>query len=308
MSKISVIVPCYQNEGNVPITTAHLLRNEATFGADVVFEYVFVDDGSTDGTIQRLKDFRKQLPERVTIIKLAHNVGSYNAIYAGLAHAQGDCYVVISADLQDPPELINQMYVSWKQGFELVVANRLDDSGLRGARIWASLYHLLIRTTALPDLPSGGFDFCLFDKNLRNRLLENKERDTNSLYLLFKLKRNFLTIPYQRRKREIGTSQWTLQKKLKLVLDTVFSLSTRPFKVVLWTTLILILTSGSLGVGYFAVKVLQGPQSKCAVFNILGSVICFAALIFAATVLALQLRRRFWIWNGKPPYIVEEMY
>src|SRR3569832_749735 len=106
MDKISIIIPCYHNEENLPFTIPTLLENEKLFSTGVVFEYVMVDDGSKDGTLEALNKFRELHPFKVTVVKLSGNFGSYNAILAGMEYATGNCNVVITADLQDPPELI----------------------------------------------------------------------------------------------------------------------------------------------------------------------------------------------------------
>src|SRR3954470_22694650 len=109
MPKLSVIMPCYFNEANMPVTTAELIANEKNFTPDITFEYIMVDDGSKDGTLAELLKFREKFPDRVTVVKLSGNFGSYNAILAGMKHATGDCNVVLTSDLQDPPELIPKM-------------------------------------------------------------------------------------------------------------------------------------------------------------------------------------------------------
>jgi len=217
VSKISIVIPCYYNEKNIPITTAALLENEKNFPSEVTFEYVFVDDGSGDGTVQELLFFKKLAPERITIVKLAYNAGSYNAIYAGLEHATGDCVVVMAADMQDPPEVIIEMYAEWKKGEKMVLANRVANLN------WsAKAFHWILRIFCLPSLPQGGFDYCLFDNEVKQGLLAKIQPNINSLYLLLTLGYPHKTIPYQKRKREIGSSKWTFRKKLKLTLSTLF--------------------------------------------------------------------------------------
>ena len=124
MPKISIIIPCYYNEGNIPVTTAELIQNESLFPPDVEFEYVMVDDGSKDKTLDELVKFKNAYPTKVKVIKLAGNVGSFNAILAGMQYATGDCNVIITADLQDPPDLMPKMYDYWLKGIKFVIANR----------------------------------------------------------------------------------------------------------------------------------------------------------------------------------------
>ncbi len=221
--RISVVIPCYFNEENIPVTTAALIRNEDLFSPDVRFEYVFVDDGSEDGTLHGLKEFKQQHPSRVTIVKLASNVGSYNAIYAGLRYASGDCIVVMAADLQDPPELMRRMYDEWKTGVQVVLASRETESG-----VLAAVFHWVLRKVALPNLPSGGFDYCLFDKAAKNRLLQRMQPDIISLFLLLAMGFKCTVFPYRKRVREIGSSRWTTSKKVKLAWNTLCWFSLHP--------------------------------------------------------------------------------
>ena len=126
MPKLSVIVPCYFNEDNIPVTVRELVANETNFPPEVAFEYVFVNDGSGDDTLGALQRAQALYPGRIRIVDLAGNVGSYHAIVAGMAYATGDCLSVITADMQDPPELMVQMYAHWQQGYKLVIGNRQD--------------------------------------------------------------------------------------------------------------------------------------------------------------------------------------
>jgi len=232
MPKLSVIMPCYYNEGNLPITTVKLIENEAFFPKDVDFEYIFVDDGSKDNTLGELQKFWEKYPQKVKIIKLASNVGSFNAILAGMHYATGDCNVILAADLQDPPELIPKMYEHWLKNFKLVIANRQDREESLGQRIFSNTYHFLIKKLALPNVPTGGFDLVLFDRQLRQKCVEMNEKNTNIMYLLAWQGFEYVNIPYVRRKREIGKSKWTLKKKIKMFIDSFVSFSFFPIRMI----------------------------------------------------------------------------
>lgn len=251
MPKISIIIPCYYNEENLPVTTAELIRNEAQFDADVSLEYVLVDDGSKDNTYAAMKTFQAQYPEKVTLVKLAGNVGSFNAILAGMHHATGDCNVILTADLQDPPELIPKMYAYWKQGIKMVIANREDREESLLQKLFSNTYHSLIRLYALKNVPPGGFDLVLFDKQLRDEVVRINEKNTNQLYLLSWLNYDYVNIPYVRRKREIGKSRWTLQKKIKLFIDSFVSFSFAPIRMI--SVMGLLLGTVAFGYGIFII-------------------------------------------------------
>ena len=99
MAKISVVIPCYYNEGNIPVTAKALIENEQNFDDDVTFEYIMVDDGSKDNTYAEILKFQAQYPDRVKAIKLTRNFGAINADLAGFHYATGDCNVILSCDL-----------------------------------------------------------------------------------------------------------------------------------------------------------------------------------------------------------------
>ena len=219
MPKLSIIIPCYFNELNIPVTAKELILNEQLFPNDVSFEYVMIDDGSKDKTFEALITFKNQYPDKVKIVKLSGNFGSYNAIQAGMEYATGDCNIVIAADLQDPPELMLKMYEFWNKGFKLVLANREDRDDPFLSKFLASIYQKLIKKYALSNIPDGGFDFCLFDKQLKDHILSIKEKNVNSLYLLVWLKYEYACIPYKRQERKIGKSRWTMKKKIPLIND-----------------------------------------------------------------------------------------
>jgi dolichol-phosphate mannosyltransferase len=232
MPKLSIIIPCYFNEENIPVTAQELIENEKNFPNDVEIEYVFVDDGSKDKTLEKLIEFKNLYPSRVVIVKLAGNVGSYNAIMAGMKFATGDCNVIISADLQDPPELMVKMYEYWLKGIKFVVGNRSDRQESFSTKLFSNTYHKLIKKYALPNIPDGGFDYVLFDKQLKENALLIDEKNTNSIYLLAWMNYEMVCIPYVRKKRELGVSRWTFKKKIKLFVDSFVSFSFAPIRAI----------------------------------------------------------------------------
>ena len=232
MPKISIVIPCYYNELNIPITGPALIENERNFPSDVTFEYVYVDDGSKDQTLKALLDLKQKYPEKIKVLKLAGNVGSYNAIVAGTEYSTGDCVSVITADLQDPPELIAKMYDYWLKGIKFVVANRTNREESFVKKTLANTFQYLIKKHALPNIPKGGFDFVLFDKQLKEELIKIKEKNTNSLYLLAWMNFEMVSIPYTRLERKVGVSKWTFKKRMKLFIDSFVSFSYLPLRLI----------------------------------------------------------------------------
>jgi glycosyltransferase involved in cell wall biosynthesis len=305
MPKLSVIIPCYFNEKNIPLTSKELIDNEKNFPADVVFEYVMVDDGSEDGTLNALKEFKSVYPDKVKIVILSGNFGSYNAIQAGMKYATGDCNVVIAADLQDPPELMQKMYEYWQKGFKLVLANRTDREDSFFSRLFATWYQKLIRKYALSNLPEGGFDYCLFDKKLREEVVAINEKNTNSLYLLVWLKYDHASIPYVRRKRQVGKSRWTLKKKIKLFIDSFVSFSYAPLRLITIGGILLGMLAFMYGIyiviAHFTGLIdVEGWTTMMVVFLFISS---FQMLSLG--IIGEYLWRTLEATRKRPPYVVD---
>jgi len=229
---ISVIIPCYFNEANIPVTGKCLIENEASLAGRADFEYILIDDGSGDNTWEAICTFRRQYPEKVKAIRFTRNFSSTNATYAGMEVAEGDCTIIISADLQDPISLFPQMFSYWEKGIRLVLANRNQREEPWLQRQISGLSHSLIRRFALKRLPLGGFDFMLFDREVRNKVLEIGDKNSFLPYLLIWLGYEYMSIPYTRKKREIGKSSYTLGKKIKTFVDSFVAFSFFPVRLI----------------------------------------------------------------------------
>lgn len=307
MPKLSIIIPCYFNEENIPITSKELINNESLFPSDLTFEYIMVDDGSRDKTLDTLIEFKKSYPDKVKIIKLAGNVGSYNAILAGMGHATGDCNVVVTADLQDPLELMPKMYNYWSKGIKLVIANRENREDRLMQKLFANFYHWLMKKFALKNIPIGGFDYVLFDKQLREEVVKINEKNTHTLYLLSWLNYDFVNIPYTRKERKHGKSRWTTSKKTKLFIDSFVSFSFFPIRAISFVGLFLGIIAFLYGIFIIIAKftglvVLSGWSSMMVVFLFVSSFQTIALGIIGEYVWrALDAAR------GRPNFVVEKV-
>ena len=307
MPKLSVIVPCYFNEDNIPVTVRELVANEANFPVEVAFEYVFVNDGSGDDTLGALRRAQAAHPGRIRIVDLAGNVGSYNAIVAGMAHATGDCLAVITADMQDPPELMVQMYAHWQQGFKLVIGNRQNREETGLAETMAKLFHWLMKNLALRNIPDGGFDFVFLDRQVATEVLKLHERNTNVFYLMVWLGFAHVSIPYTRRKRAIGRSRWTLSKKIKLLVDSLLAFSFVPIRAISVLGLGLGITALLYGLYVIGLKITH-PNEPAGWTTLMVVLL----LVSAFQMVALGVIGEY-VWRGldaarqRPLYVVREV-
>ncbi len=307
MPKISIIIPCYFNEENIPFTSKELIENEKNFDSDMLFEYVMVDDGSKDQTYAALLKFKAQYPDKVTLVKLAGNVGSYNAILAGMHHATGDCNVILAADLQDPPEMIPKMVEYWKKGIKFVVANRENREEGLAQKLFSNTYHRLIKKYALKNVPPGGFDLVLFDKQLREDVIKINERNTNQIYLLSWLNYDFVNIPYTRRKREIGKSRWTLQKKIKLFIDSFVSFSFAPIRLISIVGLVLGIIAFSYGVFIIISRMLGDIQVAGWSAMMVTFLFVSAFQMMALGIIGEYVWRALDAARGRPNFVIDEV-
>lgn len=227
---MSIVVPVYYNAENLPATIPELLGLR-TIISDVDLELLFVDDGSRDDSFLILRKFQSDYPGVIRIVRLTRNFGSFAAMQAGLNAARGDCIGIISADLQDPPELFAEMFRHWQAGIKTVYAVRQSRQDRFASKLLAQTFYWFIRRLSVPDYPPGGFDFCLMDRQVCNAVTSMEEKNTHLMTLIFWLGFPYVTLPYHRAPRAMGKSRWTLSKRIKLAIDSFVSFSYTPIRL-----------------------------------------------------------------------------
>ncbi len=231
MTKISIVTPCYYNGMNLPETYEAVKRDVFDVRKDIDFEWVLVDDGSGDDTLFQAVKIQKQDP-RVKVVKLSRNFGEFRAIVAGMSQAEGEAIAVISADLQDPPDLIPEMLASWEKGNLVNLAVRKDREESALKNWFADTYYKLVRKWVEPNYPKRGFDFFLIDKKVADELVEMQEKNSSIYLQLIWLGYDPTTIEYTRRDREKGKSMWTYAKRINLFIDTFIVFSNKPIRFI----------------------------------------------------------------------------
>ncbi|WP_431811493.1 glycosyltransferase family 2 protein [Lysinibacillus sp. FW12] len=308
MSKktFSILVPIYFNELNIPYTVPRLQSLTELFPS-YDLEFVFVDDGSKDDSLKLLLEERKK-DARIKVIKLSKNYGSMQAIQAGLNYVSGDCVGIISADLQDPPELFKDMIKCWERGKKVVMATRTDREESFSQKLFSNTYYYLMDRFAIKGYPKGGFDFVLIDKQVVQELVLISEKNTNIMSLIFSLGHDQDFIPYIRQERKHGKSRWTLSKKIKLFVDSFVSFSYAPirfmtgigFTVALLSFIYALFTIVAYIAGYVAV---QGWTTIVALITLLQGIIMMMLGIIGEYLWRILDETR-----KKPGFIVDEVY
>ncbi|HPW97502.1 MAG TPA: glycosyltransferase family 2 protein [Flavobacterium sp.] len=225
--KLSFVIPVYRNEGSL-IPTFTKIKDLVTKNK-FEYELIFVNDGSDDNSFEELKELFK-IDSNVKVLSFSRNFGQVAAVIAGLKEVTGDVVISMSADLQEPIELIEQMVQKWQEGNEIVICHRTDREDGFIANNTSKIFYKLMKYVN-PKMPNGGFDFLLLDKKAVNVLNQIDERNRffqgDVLWLGF----NTAFIPYRRIKRAIGKSQWTLSKKIKYFIDGLLNTSYVPIRL-----------------------------------------------------------------------------
>lgn len=225
--KISFVIPVFRNEGSI-LPTYDVLRALLT-KLSTDYEFVFVNDGSDDGSLGQLLSLH-EADEKVKVLSFSRNFGQVAAVIAGLKEVTGDAVVVMSADLQEPVSLIEDMVAKWQAGNDIVICHRIDREDGFIANNASRMFYKLMKY-ANPTMPKGGFDFVLIGRKPLEALNQLDERNRffqgDILWLGF----STVFIPYSRLKRTIGKSQWTLSKKLKYFIDGLLNTSYIPIRL-----------------------------------------------------------------------------
>lgn len=307
MKTFSIVIPVYYNEANLVDTIPQLLSLSKKFSG-YRLELVFVDDGSGDHSLQVLFDFQTRYPKEIKVIKLTRNFGSMAAIQAGLSVANGDCVGMISADLQDPPELFFEMLDHWEKGSKAIFAIRQDREESFLQKFFSTGYYSLVQRFAIKDYPTGGFDFFLIDRQVVNEINRIQEKNTNLMTLIFWLGFRPVMIPYIRRQREKGISRWTLSKKIKLFIDTFAAFSYFPIRALSLIGLLVAIGSFLYGMFILFYWLFFGIPVQGYVPIMLVITFTSGIQMIMLGVLGEYLWRTLDEVRRRPPFVIDEVH
>lgn len=300
--QISIVIPCYQSSAELPELANALDLLHKEIEQEYILEVVLIDDGSTDGTLEGLLVLKEKAPFECVVVVLTGNFGSYNALHAGVTIASGEALIQLHADLQDSPKHIPLMLTKWKQGAKLIIGQRVEREEGLTTRFFSGLYHFMVKKLALPHIPEGGYDLILFDRDVAEHLKEIDVHNINLVYLISWLSQRYETVPVVRERRKTGRSQWSVAKKVKLVIDTLIGFSdapTRWFRVVAIVQLLLF--------PLFIVLVARSDWDTTAKLCAIIASSWIVAVIIGLTITSEILWRTLVSARKRPPYIIEKV-
>lgn len=306
---LSIIVPCYNEEESVPLFYAETLRQEPFFHEkDVDLEFIFVDDGSRDGTAAAVRRLHEK-DERVHLISFSRNFGKEAAIVAGLEASSGDFCVLMDADLQDPPAILPEMYGYIEEGYDSVATRRVDRKGEPPIRsFFARRFYGLMRRISKTEIVDGARDYRLMTRQVVDAILSMKEYNRFSKGIFGWVGYRTKWIEYENVQRVAGETKWSFWKLFLYSLDGIMAFSTAPLSIASFFGILFCFAAFIFMVFIFIRALLYGdpvagwPSMVCIISFIGGvQLLCIGIMGQYMSKLYMEVKQR-------PKYLVKEKF
>ena len=307
MKKIlSIIVPCYNEELALPFFYQEIDKVSKEL-KELNFEFIFINDGSKDKTLEVLKEYHKK-DKRVRYISFSRNFGKEAAMYAGLEHAKGDYVTIMDADLQDPPSLLKEMYrLAEEEGYECIGTRRVTRKGEPPIRSFcARMFYKIINRLSKVEMVDGARDYRFMSRKMVNAILELKEynRYSKGLFSFVGFKTKWLE--YENINRVAGETTWSFWKLFVYALDGITAFSTVPLVLSAVLGFIFCLISFIMIIAIVIKTLVYGdpvngwPSMVCIIF------LCSGVQLFCMGIIGQYLSKTYLETKKRPIYIVGE--
>lgn len=308
-NKLSIIVPCYNEEESIPLFYAEAIKQDAFFKEkNVEVEFIFVNDGSRDKTVEIIKRLREK-DKRVHMVSFSRNFGKEAAIYAGFEKAKGDLVVLMDADLQDPPALLPQMYTHIaEEGYDSVGSRRVTRTGEPPIRSWfARRFYALMRNISTTEIVDGARDYRMMTRKVIDAILSMKEynRFSKGIFGWVGFKTKWLE--YENINRVAGETKWSFWKLFLYSIDGIMAFSTAPLAIPLIMAIIMCIAALAL----LIITIVQATFGNpfYAVFLILTVATFIGGVILGCMgIVALYLSKMYLENKNRPKYLVDEEF
>jgi glycosyltransferase involved in cell wall biosynthesis len=302
--KLSVIIPVHNESANIAPLCDRLLPvlNRITS----IWEVIFVDDGSHDDTLDIVKEFSRKEP-RIGAVSFSRNFGKEIAIAAGLDHVRGDAVIIMDADLQHPPEMIETYVERWREGYLMVYGQRMDRTDeTRVKRGFAHLFYRLFSRFGEISLPEGAGDFRLIDRKGIEvlRALGEKARFSKGLYAWIGFKAT--GVPFVVEERRHGTTKWSFRKLFRFAFDGIAAFSTVPLRI--WTYIGFLVSFLAIASAiFFVIRTLLFGTDLPGFPSLIVSIMFFSGIqLMSLGIVGEYVGRIFAEVKRRPLYVVAE--
>lgn len=308
MSKLSIVVPCYNEAESLPIFFQE--TQNVVLKMPVSVEYIFVDDGSKDHTYQVMQQLAKKYPEYVTYISFSRNFGKEAAIYAGLSSAKGDYITLMDADLQDPPQLLPEMLrLIQEEGYDCVGTKRVDRTGEPPIRsFFAKTFYKLMNKISDVPLVDGARDFRLMTRPVVDAVLSLKEynRFAKSIFSWVGFKTIYL--PYENQERVAGTTSWSFMNLFHYSLEAIINFSEVPLIIASFLGIISCLLA-IIWLIFIVIRTLIFGDPTSGWPSMVSIVLFIGGLqLFSLGVIGKYIGKIFLETKKRPLYIIKEYH
>ena len=307
MKKISVIVSCFNEEKALPIFYKKIEEVRIRDFFDTDFEYIFIDDGSKDKTLEIIKDLALK-DEKVRYISFSRNFGKEAAMLAGLEAAEGDYVTLMDADLQDPPDLLRKMYdIILEEGYDCVGTRRVSRKGEPPIRSFsAGIFYKLIIKMSDVEMVDGARHYRLMTKQMKDAIVSMKEynRYSKGLFSFVGFKTKWLE--YENIERVAGETKWSFWKLFKYALEGITAFSTVPLVLASFIGLLFCLISFIMIIVIIIKTLVFGdptsgwPSLTCIIFMVSG------IQLFSLGIIGQYLSKTYLEVKKRPIYIIRE--
>ncbi len=302
--KLSVIIPCF-NEEEIIQSTARTIC-ESLEKIDYEYEVLFINDGSKDRTLEKLKEI-SAINSHVKYMSFSRNFGKESAMLAGLKNAKGDCVVIMDADLQHPPELIPQMLEKYEEGYDQVIAKRNRKGDSRISIFFARLYYKLVNKLVDVQMVDGAGDFRLLSRRAVDALLLMEENNRFSKGLFSWIGYKQIYIEYENRERAGGKTKWSFRKLLSYGIDGILSFNNQPLRICIYLGGILE-GIGILYLIYLFIQILIYGVDAPGYFTTILLITCLGGVqLLSIGVIGEYIGRIYYEVKRRPNFLVESM-
>lgn len=303
---VSIIIPCLNEEEVIEKTGTrlkHVFRDLCDKSID--YELVFIDDGSSDSTLKKLKRMAES-DSRVKYISFSRNFGKEAAMLAGLSYAAGDCVIIMDADLQHPPELIPQMIEGWREGYDQVIAKRNRTGDDRRKTFAAHLYYKIINHIVDVKITDGVGDFRLLDRKAVSAILSMQEynRFSKGMFSWIGFKQKI--IEYENRQREAGETKWSFKRLLSYGLDGLISFNNKPLRICCVMGFLLVFASLIYILVTFIQIIAHGIDVPGYFTTISAVMVIGGVQLISIGVLGEYIGRIYYEVKKRPHFLIEE--
>ena len=306
--RLSVIVPCYNEEESVPLFYAEIIKQDAFFKSKgVETEFIFVNDGSRDKTVEVVKTLREK-DERVHLVSFSRNFGKEAAIYAGFEKARGDLVVLMDADLQDPPALLPQMFTHIaEEGYDTVGSRRVTRTGEPPIRSWfARRFYGLMKKISSADIVDGARDYRMMTRKVVDAILSMKEynRFSKGIFGWVGFKTKWLE--YENINRVAGETKWSFWKLFLYSLDGIMAFSTAPLAIPLIMGILFCIAAFAL----LVILIVRAAMGLTVGMLVLPCIIAFTGgvILGCMGIIAMYISKMYLESKNRPIYLVSEEF